>query len=374
MGATHNQPVSVCNPPTPYYDEDGVTIYHGDCREILPTLDPVDLVVMDPPYFRVLDEEWDRQWNSEREFVDWLGPIVSASVERMADNATIYVFASARMSGKVEATVAADAIVIASCVWDKGGERAGAAGSGVEVGALRTYWSSGSERCTVAEKRPVRYEDADAAARDECGYWDACQDTKRSIFGDYLRAEFNRAGVTQKQVAALFPSRTGGMTGCVSNWLLGHNCPTPEQYEAMRGLLNNGTREYLRSEYEYLRSEYEDLRSEYEDLRRPFNLTARHQWGDIWRWPVERRERSHPAQKPIGLIRQIVDVSSRDGGLVLDPFMGSGTTLRAAKDLGRRAIGIEIEERYCEIAANRLRQGVLWGVDNPPVKGSDLET
>jgi site-specific DNA-methyltransferase (adenine-specific) len=65
----------------------------------------------------------------------------------------------------------------------------------------------------------------------------------------------------------------------------------------------------------------------------------------------------HPTQKPIEVMRWIVGVAPV--GVVLDPFMGSGTTLRAAKDLNRRAIGIEIEERYCEIAATRCSQEVL---------------
>lgn len=67
--------------------------------------------------------------------------------------------------------------------------------------------------------------------------------------------------------------------------------------------------------------------------------------------------RLHPNQKPVKLLRYLL--SKHPGETVLDPFMGSGTTLRAAKDLGRRAIGIEIEERYVEIAIKRLQQSVL---------------
>lgn len=76
-------------------------------------------------------------------------------------------------------------------------------------------------------------------------------------------------------------------------------------------------------------------------------------------WVNPQNSKDHPAAKPVSLLRYLIDKTTTARALILDPFMGSGTTLRAAKDLGRRAIGIEIEKRYCEIAAKRLRQSVL---------------
>lgn len=70
-------------------------------------------------------------------------------------------------------------------------------------------------------------------------------------------------------------------------------------------------------------------------------------------------QRGHPTQKPIKLLLSLVQDYSEIENIILDPFMGSGTTLRAAKDLGRKCIGIEIEEKYCEIAAKRLQQEVF---------------
>ncbi|MPZ71415.1 MAG: hypothetical protein GEU71_18115 [Actinobacteria bacterium] len=80
----------------------------------------------------------------------------------------------------------------------------------------------------------------------------------------------------------------------------------------------------------------------------------RHLWMGMLR-DSEAGTSYHPTQKPIALMRWCIEQAD-ESDLILDPFMGSGTTLRAAKDLGRKAIGIEIEERYVEIAAKRLSQ------------------
>lgn len=74
----------------------------------------------------------------------------------------------------------------------------------------------------------------------------------------------------------------------------------------------------------------------------------------------EERDRWHPTQKPIKLFSKILQDYSKETDTILDPFMGSGTTLVAAKQLGRKAIGVEISEKYCEIAKSRLSQDLLF--------------
>jgi site-specific DNA-methyltransferase (adenine-specific) len=86
--------------------------------------------------------------------------------------------------------------------------------------------------------------------------------------------------------------------------------------------------------------------------------------GDVWTdaspgMGFNSHLRLHPNEKPVSIFSNLVTLLSFQDSLIFDPFMGSGTTLRAAKDLGRKAIGIEIEEKYCEKAATRLAQKVL---------------
>lgn len=83
-----------------------------------------------------------------------------------------------------------------------------------------------------------------------------------------------------------------------------------------------------------------------------------HMWNGVLRDSEVAQKTLHPTQKPIALMRWCLSFFP-EAKTILDPFMGSGATLRAAKDLGLQSIGIEIEEKYCEIAAERLRQEVF---------------
>lgn len=340
----------------PYYQDDFVTLYQTDALDLLGSLSDgsVDLIATDPPYFRVKNEPWDNAWDDAQGFLAWVDRLCGEFRRVLKVNGSIYFFASPQMGHAVEGVVRRHFRVLSNIRWRKPPFTTKA--EMFDKADLRAPFPA-SETILFAEQLG-----SDEWADGEVGYTSKCEAAKVSVFGDYLRGEMARAGVSAKQVAALFPSRTGGMTGCVSNWLLGLNCPTSEQYDAIRLRLNLVGGEYLKREYEDLRRQYEDLKREYEDLRRPFFATSDRPYTDVWDFDtVNTYPGKHPCEKPITLCEHIIRTSSRPNGVVLDTFCGSGALLEAARNLGRRAIGGDTSPRWCEWSAQRLSQQILFG-------------
>ena len=333
-------------------------LFLGDCLEIMPTLEAgsVQLIATDPPYFRVKDDDWDNQWATADAFLQWMDRLCIEWKRILTPNGSLYVFASPQMAWHVEGVIRRHFNVLNSIRWLKNDNASRRHEAQVIDSQMARAYFPDWEACIFAEPFSADNTYQNALIGENSTYWQACERAKQSIIGDYLQGEFDRAGVTRKEIAALFPSRTGNLTGCVSNWLIGYNIPTREQYEAMRDYLNsrNCKKDYLRREYEDLRREYEDLRREYEDLRRPFYATPDAPYTDVWTFPtVNTYPGKHPAEKPLELMRHIIRVSSRPGDTVLDCFLGSGTTGHAAGVERRKFIGMEKDARWYSKAQRR---------------------
>jgi site-specific DNA-methyltransferase (adenine-specific) len=342
----------------PYYSDDLVTLWHGDALDLLPELaaESVDVLLTDPPYFKVKDDEWDRQWAQRADFLAWLGSALDAATPALKASASVWVFASPALTSAVELEVMAPRFrVLNSIRWVK--ENGWHQKADIE--AQRRYLTA--------------WEGVLLAERTFDAYGDAATALHKQVFaplGRYLAVERERAGLTTNDVdVALGYVRTKNPdrgTELCRRWEEGSSLPTERDYLRLRELLNGGLPKpyaHLRREYEDLRREYEDLRREYEDLRRPFSLNRkRGPVTDVWDFAtVPPYAGKHPCEKPLSMLTHMIETTSRPGDLVLDPFAGSGSTLRAAKDLGRRAVGIEKDARYCDWIANRLAQDTLFG-------------
>jgi adenine-specific DNA-methyltransferase len=307
----------------------------------------VNLIATDPPYFRVVGEAWDRQWGKPEAFLAWMGELADEWRRVLADNGTLYCFASPRMAARVQVMLAERFNVLNEVVWVKS---AGWHNKANE--SLRSFFPQ-TERIIVAEQYG-----ADGSALRGSGYAAECATLHAGVFEPlraYLVGERDRAGVTNRQVDEWLG--TAGMAGHyfgASQWVL----PTEPAYAKLRALFNQSGGDHLRREYEDLRREYEDLRREYEDLRRPFAVSADVPYTDVWTYPTvppaRRGERRHPCAKPLDMMRHIVATSSRPGDVVLDCFLGSGTTAVAAQQLDRSFIGCDLDPAWVARTERRL--------------------
>jgi adenine-specific DNA-methyltransferase len=161
-------------------------------------------------------------------------------------------------------------------------------------------------------------------------------------FIDYLNEKRALKGVKQSDINKHFGWATTG--GGVSSSYMGNKkdnlLPTRSHYELLK--------------------EYLALDGRYDNLPFGVKFNKCDVSDDVWLKPKSEKDRwGHPTQKPTALFRRIITVSSDEGDLILDPFLGSGTTARACKDLNRNYIGIEIDADYVAIAEKRIMQEVL---------------
>lgn len=221
----------------PYYEHAGITIYHGDCREVLPSLDiKCDAVVTDPPFFMPATHyqsrtQWQRAWSDTSVLASFWAVVVDACIAKMKPTGHLIAFCNGDSYPVFYPEMYRRFDTLKCLVWDKGQIGMGHGWRNQHELAIAARWSSSV-----------------------FNGWSA----------DVIKAKSTRS-----------------------------------------------------------------------------------------------IERDHPVQKPDALMAVLLKPVTPDDGMVLDPFIGSGSTLTAAASCGRRAIGIEGEERYCEIAAKRLNQEVL---------------
>ena len=227
-----------------YYQDDHVTLHHGDSLEILPTLDvQADALLTDPPYFKVKNEDWDRQWAKPDEFLRWIGSFLDAAKPLLAPHASVWVFASPQLATDVEITVRDRFRVLNSIRWTK------AAGwhQKADMKTIRSFLTPW-EAIIFAEQYADQYGDTAKALHREV----------YAPFGRYLQTERERAGVTRGQVGAALAGyrNLDSAVANVANWELGKNIIGVEDYSAVRERLNVGGGDFMAREHEDLRREY----------------------------------------------------------------------------------------------------------------------
>ena len=303
-------------------------IYHDDWMNNQLPDKSVQLIIADPPYYKVKGD-FDFVWKT---FDDYLQDVERWAIECkrvLADNGTLYWYGDAKNIAYAQIIFDKHFNLLNSLVWENTNDHKQQIRFNTD---LRTF-APLTERMLIYEQRGQK-------TGGELIFEEFLK--PKNPFSKYLKIEFKNAGFTNREISQLFPSRTGGLTGCVSNWLNGDNVITEEQYNVIREYCNN----------KYLQKPYEELKAEYEELRRPFNNERF--YGDVIRIPnYETGNYAHDTIKPEKLTRELILISSRPNDLILIPFAGSGTECAMSAKENRKFIGFEIDAKHFKTATDR---------------------
>lgn len=284
-------------------------IIHGDCINILKNIPDksIDLIILDPPYWKVVQQKWDYQWRTEEDYLQWCLNWFPEVARVIKLSGSLYLFGYLRNLFYLYQPL-------------------------INLGF--------NFRQQIIINKGIKA----IGGRATKGYKMFPNVTESLLFFIYDSKPFIRKLLKEKQkkigLTALeinkqlgVKSNGGGMWSLYTGDNILAQVPTKEMWKKLQNIL--------------------DFKYPYEDIAQVFNIEmgVTDVWEDI---NFYEEKRYHPTQKPVKLIERIIKASTNKNNIVLDPFMGSGSTALACLNLDRHYVGIEKEEKYIKIINQRI--------------------
>ncbi len=288
------------------------TIYNMDCIMGMKNLiedESVDLIVADPPYFKVIGEKWDYMWRTEEDYIEWSKQWTAEAARVLRKGGSFYLFGYFRMLSRLLPILEDFGLELRQQIILNKGIQA------VSGRATKNYKMFPN----VTESILFLYKDS------------------KPFVKQYLKKRQKELGLTAKQIneALGVKANGGGMWSIYTGKNVCEQLPTKELWQKLEKIL--------------------DFNIPYEEVAQTYHaqLGITDVWDDINFYGE--KDRIHPTQKPLKLIERLIYASSNEGNIVLDPFMGSGTTAEACREQGRNYIGFEIDTDYYNKSLERLQ-------------------
>ena len=285
-------------------------IVHGDCIKILKDIPTgiIDLIIADPPYFKVIGQKWDYMWRTLEDYLDWSLEWIKESSRVLRLGGSFYLFGYIRILAHIIPKLEELGLEFKQqIIIDKGMQA-------VSGRATKNYtiFPNTTESILLIIK-----------------------DNKQWL-KDFLKEKQKQKGWSSKQINEKLGVKTdgGGMWSIYTGKNVCEQFPTRERWSQFKELF--------------------EFSLDYEKVSQTFNpiMGFTNVWTDI---DFYNEKRIHPTQKPLNLIQRLIQASSLQRDLILDPFMGSGTSAVAAKSLNRNYLGFEINKDYVNDINTRLK-------------------
>lgn len=285
-------------------------IYNMDCVEYMKLLadETVDLIIADPPYYKAIDEKWDKQWKTEEEYLNWTQEWFNECVRILKPTGVFYCYGNFDILTKQKVLIFDKQLNFRQNITLSKGLRAIA---GRTSDKLRMF-PTASEYLLYYVKQPDFFE---------------------TPFSIVMKRKMEELNLSQLDISKLELSKNGNVTGWVHNKLKGTQIPTETQWDKICNLFN-------------IDNKYNDLLFQYNSERFNFNLPIG--ITDVWEFIPDKIRYGHKTQKPQDITDRIVKASSNEEQLVYIPFAGSGSEIVSCIKNNRNWIATETNKQYID--------------------------